>query len=116
VYDLHFGNPENVKEAIMALQKAPAEGEDRPSETVLILISSLLAWDKTPKKLQEIVTPEEGRRRAAELAAAEAKKKAEEESKEKQAEEGQMDMEDAEDEMDGYVSGDMEDKEDEHQE
>ena len=54
----------------MALQKAPAEGEDRPSETVLILISSLLAWDKTPKKLQEIVTPEEARRRAAELAAA----------------------------------------------
>jgi len=51
VYDLHFGNPENVKEAIEALKKIPAEGEERPSETVLILISSLLAWDKTPKKL-----------------------------------------------------------------
>jgi hypothetical protein len=51
VYDLHFGNPENVKEAIEALKKIPAEGEERSSETVLILISSLLAWDKTPKKL-----------------------------------------------------------------
>jgi hypothetical protein len=39
----------------------------------LILISSLLAWDKTPKNLQEIVHPVEARRRAAEAAEAENK-------------------------------------------
>ena len=79
MYDLHFGNPDNVKEAIEALKKAPAEGEERPAETVLILISSLLAWDRTPRKLKEIVTPEEARKYAAELAAAEALLKAAEE-------------------------------------
>ena len=64
VYDLHFGNPKDVRLAINALSKPPAEGEERPAEIVLILISSLLAWDKTPLNLQEIVHPVEARRRA----------------------------------------------------
>ena len=70
VYDLHFGNPEDVKLALRALSRPPSEGEERPSETILILISSLLAWDKTQRNIQEIVTPNEARRRAAEAAAA----------------------------------------------
>ena len=41
-----------------------ASKEERPAEIVLILISSLLAWDKTPLNLQEIVHPVEARRRA----------------------------------------------------
>lgn len=81
VYDLHFGNPRDVKLALDALQKPPAEGEERPSETVLILISSLLAWDKTPKNLQEIVHPVEARRRASEAAEAEMKAQKQEQAK-----------------------------------
>lgn len=72
VYDLHFGNPEDVKLALKALSKPAAEGEERPAETILILISSLLAWDKTPKNLQELVNPTEAKIRAAAAAEAEA--------------------------------------------
>lgn len=71
VFDLHFGNPDDVKLALKALSKQPAEGEERPAETILILISSLLAWDKTPKNLQEIVHPVEAKKRAFEIAEAE---------------------------------------------
>lgn len=68
VYDLHFGNPNDVLLALKALEKPAAEGEERPTETVLILISSLLAWDRTPKNMQEIVPPSEARKRAEEAA------------------------------------------------
>lgn len=70
VYDLHFGNPDDVRLALKALKKQTAEGEERPAETILILISSLLAWDKTPRNLQEIVLPAEAKKRAAEAAEA----------------------------------------------
>lgn len=52
VYDLHSGNPSDVKIALNALTKYNSE-----EEKVLILISSLMAWDATPKKLQEIKEP-----------------------------------------------------------
>lgn len=68
VYDLHFGNPNDVLLALKALEKPAAEGEERPTETVLILISSLLAWDRTPRNMQEIVPPAEARKRAEEAA------------------------------------------------
>ena len=45
--------------------------DDEQIEQTLVLISSLLAWDKTPKNLEEIVNPadlEEERRLAAEAA------------------------------------------------
>lgn len=55
MYDLHSGNPEDVQTALKALSKQTEEGEN--GEKVLVLISSLLAWDATPKKLQEIRDP-----------------------------------------------------------
>lgn len=78
VYDLHFGNPRDVETALKALSKPAAEGEERPGETVLILISSLLAWDRTPKKMQEILSPDEARALAAKLAEEKARLEAEE--------------------------------------
>jgi hypothetical protein len=78
VYDLHFGNPRDVETALKALSKPVAEGEERPGETVLILISSLLAWDRTPKKMQEILSPDEARALAAKLAEEKARLEAEE--------------------------------------
>lgn len=60
VYDLHSGNPQDVKMAIDAL-KAPRGEEEggNDGEKVLILISSLLSWDATPKKLVEVRDPRE---------------------------------------------------------
>lgn len=55
MYDLHSGNPEDVQTALKALSKQTEEGEG--GDKVLVLISSLLAWDATPKKLQEIRDP-----------------------------------------------------------
>lgn len=55
---MHSGNPLDVKMALEAL--AAPKGEDDPdagAEKVLILISSLLAWDATPKKLIEVRDP-----------------------------------------------------------
>lgn len=58
VYDLHAGNPRDVDLAIqgkyhdiinLALKKHSFE-----EEKVLILISSLMVWNKTPNKLKEI--------------------------------------------------------------
>ena len=54
IYDLHSGNPEDVKLGLEALKKHKFE-----EEKVLILISSLMAWMGTPKKLELIKTPEE---------------------------------------------------------
>ena len=53
IYDLHSGNPQDVKLALDSLRKYKFE-----EEKVLILISSLMAWKGTPKKQQEIKTPE----------------------------------------------------------
>ena len=58
VYDLHAGNPKDVKLAIEALAK-PNKDEEPGNECILILISSLLAWDRTPKNLEEIRNPNE---------------------------------------------------------
>jgi len=56
VYDLHAGNPEDVQLALDAFSKP--KGEDDPQiEQTLVLISSLLAWDDTPKNLEEIRDP-----------------------------------------------------------
>ncbi len=45
IYDLHYGNPKDVLAGLEAMQKT---GEE---EKILILISSLLAWDATGPKL-----------------------------------------------------------------
>ena len=58
VYDLHAGSPQDVKLAIDALAK-PKIDEEPGNECILILISSLLAWDRTPKNLEEIRNPDE---------------------------------------------------------
>ena len=58
MYDLHAGNPKDVKLAIDALAK-PNKDEEPGNECILILISSLLAWDRTPKNLEEIKNPNE---------------------------------------------------------
>ncbi len=57
VYDLHSGNPLDVKLALDALSAPKGEDEAAGDEKVLILISSLLAWDNTPKKLTEVRDP-----------------------------------------------------------
>ena len=49
IYDLHSGNPQDVKLALEALRKHKFE-EDK----TLILISSLMAWKGTPNKVEEI--------------------------------------------------------------
>jgi hypothetical protein len=49
VYDLHQGNPKDVELAIQALKKYNVE-----EEKVLILISSLMVWNKTPPKMREV--------------------------------------------------------------
>lgn len=59
VYDLHSGNPLDVKLALDALSAPKGEDEAAGDEKVLILISSLLAWDKTPRKLTEVRDPVE---------------------------------------------------------
>lgn len=49
IYDLHEGNPKDVYLALEALKNSKSE-----EEKVLILISSLMAWQGTPRKLEEI--------------------------------------------------------------
>ena len=53
VYDLHAGNPLDVELALEALRpkKKKEEGEEE-KEKVLILISSLMAWSGTPRKVK----------------------------------------------------------------
>ena len=58
VYDLHSGNPEDVQLALDAMYK-PRPDDDPGQEKIIILISSLLAWDATPRNLEEILSPEE---------------------------------------------------------
>ncbi len=45
IYDLHYGNPTDVIAGLEAMQKTADE------EKILILITSLLAWDGTGPKL-----------------------------------------------------------------
>ena len=45
IYDLHFGNPKDVIFGLEAMQKTAEE------EKVFVLISSLLSWDATGRKL-----------------------------------------------------------------
>jgi hypothetical protein len=59
VYDLHSGNPLDVKMALDALGAPKGDDEAAGDEKVLILISSLLSWDATPKKLIEVRDPRE---------------------------------------------------------
>ena len=56
IYDLHSGSPDDVKLALEALKKYKNE---EGAEKTLILISSLMAWQGTPKKQEEIFTPEQ---------------------------------------------------------
>ena len=58
VYDLHSGNPEDVQLALDAMNK-PRLDDDPGQEKVIILISSLLAWDATPRNLELIQSPQE---------------------------------------------------------
>ena len=84
IYDLHSGNPQDVMLALEALRKYKFE-----EEKVLILISSLMAWSGTPRKLEEVKTPEqiEEEARLAALAAKEAEGGAEGEEEKKEEEE-----------------------------
>jgi len=54
IYDLHYGNPHDVRLALDALKKHKSE-----EEKVLILISSLMGWQGTPRKLKPILKPGE---------------------------------------------------------
>ena len=54
IYDLHEGNPRDVYLALDALRNSKSE-----EEKVLILISSLMAWQGTPRKLEEIKVAED---------------------------------------------------------
>ena len=54
IYDLHSGNPKDVMLALESLKKHKFE-----EEKVLILISSLMAWSGTPKKMEEVKTAEQ---------------------------------------------------------
>jgi hypothetical protein len=95
IYDLHSGNPQDVMLALEALRKFKFE-----EEKVLILISSLMAWSGTPKKLEELKTPEQlaEEARLAELAAkADAEGAEEDKPKEDEDEPPEEEDEDAED-------------------
>ena len=69
VYDLHSGNPEDVRLALKAMDTKRAD-EDASQEKIIILISSLLAWDATPRKLVRVVSPQEEDEEAAAAKAA----------------------------------------------
>ena len=56
VYDLHSGNPDDVSLALDAMEKKRGD-EEATNEKIIILISSLLAWDATPRNLEEILSP-----------------------------------------------------------
>ena len=58
VYDLHSGNPEDVQLALDAMKK-PRPDDDPGQEKTIILISSLLAWDSTPRNLEEVRSPQD---------------------------------------------------------
>lgn len=51
IYDLHYGNPKDVLDGLEAMKKT---GED---EKIFILITSLLAWDGSGKRMVEKAPP-----------------------------------------------------------
>ena len=109
VQDLHSGDPMDYKLALDALRKHKFE-----EEKVLILISSLMAWQGTPKKLEEIRTKEVIEAEKAAAAAEYARKVAmgelehKEQPNEDDAEKAEEDEEDADD-------GDQEDAEEQEE-
>ena len=78
IYDLHSGKPEDVRLALAALNKH----KNAEEEKVLILVSSLMAWQGTPRKQEEIKSAEQLAKEAAEAAAAQAQEGEEAENKE----------------------------------
>jgi adenylate kinase len=98
VEDLHSGDPNDVKLALNALRKHKFE-----EEKVLILISSLMAWQGTPNKMEEIRTKDviEAENQAA--AAEEARRKMLEtgQKPEPKKKEKNSDASDVDDEADG---------------
>jgi adenylate kinase len=104
IYDLHSGNPEDIKLALegrfhllinfIALKKYTLE-----QETVLILISSVMVWNKTEPKMEEVKkdAPEgeekaegdEGEEGDKEDEPAEDENRSEKEEADKEAEEGE---------------------------
>jgi len=82
VYDLHSGNPEDVQLALDAMSK-PKVDDDPEQEKIIILISSLLAWDSTPRNLEEIRSPADIEAEEKAAAAAEAKAIADAEAEQK---------------------------------
>ena len=85
VYDLHSGNPEDVQLALDAMNKKRVD-DDNSQEKIIILISSLLAWDATPRNLEEVRSPEDIEEEERLAAEAIAKAKAEEEAAKRAAE------------------------------
>lgn len=58
MYDLHSGNPQDVKLALDAMKKyVNAEDGEAGEDKVIVLISSLMAWDSTPRKLETLIEP-----------------------------------------------------------
>lgn len=84
VYDLHSGNPEDVQLALDAMSK-PKVDDDPEQEKIIILISSLLAWDATARNLEEIRSPADIEAEEQAAAAAEAKAIADAEAEQKKA-------------------------------
>jgi adenylate kinase len=87
VYDLHSGNPEDVYLALDAMNK-PRPDDDPGQEKIIILISSLLAWDATPRNLEQVLSPQEIEEEEKAQAEAEAKAAAEAEAERKKLEGG----------------------------
>jgi UDP-N-acetylmuramyl pentapeptide synthase len=56
IYDLHAGNPQDVRLALEALKNTKFE---EPPDKTLILVSSLMAWSGTDKNKEEIKTAEQ---------------------------------------------------------
>ena len=89
VYDLHSGNPEDVYLALDAMNK-PRPDDDPGQEKIIILISSLLAWDSTPRNLEEVLSPQEIEEEERAKAEAEAKEAADAEAERKRLEGGDV--------------------------
>jgi adenylate kinase len=91
IYDLHSGNPEDVKLGLEALRKHKFE-----EEKTLILISSLMAWMGTPKKVEVVKSAEE---LEAEKERGAGKDKGEEEKEEKEEQDEEEGDEEREEEV-----------------
>lgn len=54
IFDLHSGDPNDYKLALLAMQKA----KEIADEKVIIVISSLMVWNNTPRKWKEKGQPD----------------------------------------------------------